>query len=143
MLEREIRGLVSELGDDVGLPDDVELLPVHLKLVAPPLWHEHPVSNGHTHGDCFAWDGQSVIFGKRESKPDSFQEEAEPVVAFRAPGPAATTVASSGDFWAVSGIRRPPFVFVSATARCEDKCEVDFQRISIIYGPKNISFRFI
>merc|ERR1719400_1950054 len=56
---REIRGLVSELGDDVGLPDDVELLPVHLKLIAPPLWHEHPVSNSHTHGDCFTCCGIS------------------------------------------------------------------------------------
>ena len=43
----------------------------------------------------------------------------KPVEAFRAPGPAATTVASSGDFWAASGMIRPPFVFVSATARCK------------------------
>ena len=36
-----------------------------------------------------------------------------------APGPAATTVASSCDFCAFSGIRSPPRVRVSATARCD------------------------
>ena len=65
-------GLVGELGDDVGLPDDVELLPVHLQLVAPPLWHQDAVTNGHTHWDCFAWDDcQLGILG--ETKSDSFQ----------------------------------------------------------------------
>ena len=64
MLKREIRGLVCKLGNDVGLPDDVELLPVHLKLVAPPLRHEHPVSNSHTHWNCFPWEGQSGILGE-------------------------------------------------------------------------------
>merc|ERR1719356_2310693 len=52
-------GLVGKLGDDVGLPYDVELLPVHLQLVAPPLWHQDPVTNGHTHWDCFACCGIS------------------------------------------------------------------------------------
>merc|ERR1719225_1313458 len=33
-------GLVRELGDDVGLPDHVELLAVQLQLVASPLWDQ-------------------------------------------------------------------------------------------------------
>merc|ERR1719429_200671 len=50
-------GLVRELGNDVGLPDHVELLAVQLQLVASPLGHQDAVTNSHAHGDGFACVG--------------------------------------------------------------------------------------
>ena len=93
-----------------------------------PAWgrgHQQPHSLGSFRLGWSLVTTLSNIFGEMKTykKMIHFHKKfiQKPVEAFRAPGPAATTVASSGDFWAASGMIRPPFVFVSATARCR-KC---------------------
>ena len=48
-----------DLGDNICLSVHVELIPIHLKLVASKLWKEHLVSNPDLHGNMVSTLGVS------------------------------------------------------------------------------------